>query len=268
MESDQRDRVQLSTGISVPYVTQGDADGLPVLLVHGWAESAGVFDRMLPHLPPGLRVLAYDLRGHGGADKPPVGYDLADASADLCAFLDAVGIESAVLLGSSSGGYLAQELAVRSPRRARALILVGAPRSLHGRPGFADDVDALTDPVDPDWVRQTLTWFPRSSPVPAWYLEDRVSYGVRMPAHAWRASLAGLTAAEPPTARGTIRCATLIIRGADDELISHADHRSLADSIPDSRLLVYPATGHLVVWERPAKVASDVVSFLTRAGAI
>jgi rifampin ADP-ribosylating transferase len=103
---------------------------------------------------------------------------------DVVAFMDAVGISSAVLLGSSSGGYIAQQVAVTSPDRVAGLVLVGSPRSLRGRPPFADEVDQLTDPVDAQWVREFLTWFPRFHQVPQWYLDDRVQDGAAMPARA------------------------------------------------------------------------------------
>jgi len=85
---------------------------------------------------------------------------------DSVAFMDALGISSAVLLGSSSGGYVAQQVAAISPHRVAGLVLVGSPRSLQGRPPFADEVDQLSDPVDEVWVRDSLTWFPRFDPVP------------------------------------------------------------------------------------------------------
>ena len=138
----------LDTGITVPYVTHGAADGATIVLLHGWAESMGVFGRLMPLLPQHLHAFAFDLRGHGGATKPLSGYSLEVMADDVRAFLDAVGVASAVLLGSSSGGYVAQQVAVSTPDRVEGLVLVGSPRSLRSRPSFADDVDALTDPID------------------------------------------------------------------------------------------------------------------------
>ena len=96
--------VDLATGVTVPYVVQGDPSGVPVLLLHPWAESMGCFDRLRPLLPPSLWVLAWDQRGHGRADKPAGGYELSDLAADVVAFLDAFDLAAAVLAGSSSGG--------------------------------------------------------------------------------------------------------------------------------------------------------------------
>jgi pimeloyl-ACP methyl ester carboxylesterase len=141
-----RQTVRLGTGLTVPYVAQGDRSGVPVVLLHAWGESLGSFDRLLPLLPATIHAVAMDQRGHGAADKPADGYTLVDLADDVVAFLDAVGLPSAVLLGSSSGGYLAQQVAVRAPDRVTGLVLVGSPRSLRGRPPFADEVDQLTDP--------------------------------------------------------------------------------------------------------------------------
>jgi rifampin ADP-ribosylating transferase len=203
-----------------------------------------------------------DQRGHGEADKPADGYTLLDLADDVTAFMDAVGLTSAVLLGSSSGGYVAQQVAVGSPDRVSGLVLVGSPRSLRGRPSFADEVDRLTDPVDRVWVKASLEWFPRFHDIPGWYVEDRIDDGVRMPAAVWRRSLSGLCTAVPPTETGPITAPTLIIWGGRDELLSQHDEEALAAAIPGSRLIVYNDTGHLVLWEQPERVASDLTDFV------
>ena len=255
-------RIALATGVSVPYVSAGPAAAAPVVLLHAWGESRRSFDRLLPLLPRTIHAVAMDLRGHGDADKPAAGYTLAEVAADVAAFMDAAGVPSAVLLGSSSGGYIAQQVAVTSPHRVTGLVLVGSPRSLQGRPPFADEIDQLTDPVDAAWVRKTLTWFPRFRQVPQWYIDGRVQDGVRMPSHVWREALAGLVSARPPTDVATIMAPTLIVWGARDELLTSEHQQSLAAAIPASRLIVYEDTGHLVLWEQPERVASDLTAFV------
>ena len=70
---------------------------------------------------------------------------------------------------------------------------------------------ALTDPVDVAWVRQSLSWFPLLHKVPAWFIDDRVDDGTRMPGHVWKSILGGLCSATPPTESGTIDASTLIL---------------------------------------------------------
>ena len=208
-----------------------------------------------------MHAVAVDQRGHGDATKPPVGYSLEDLAADIDALMDAVDISSAVLVGSSSGGYVAQQVAATRPHRVTGLVLLGSPRDLRGRPAFADEVDRLTDPVDPAWVRESLTWFPLFHHVPRWYLEDRVREGARLPAHVWREALHGLLEARPPTDAATITAPTLIVWGDQDGLLTREDEEALSRAIPGSRLVVYEDTGHLVLWEQPERVARSDVTF-------
>jgi pimeloyl-ACP methyl ester carboxylesterase len=218
-------QVRLGTGVKVTYVTRGEGSGVPVLFLHAWGESSGSFDPLTSALPPTIHALAMDQRGHGDSDKPARGYTLTDYAGDATAFLDAMGLPAAVLVGSSSGGYVAQQVAISSPERVRGLVLIGAPRSLRGRPAFADDVDRLTDPIDRAWVEASLAWFPRFHDVPEEYIRARVDDGVRMPARVWRQALAGLTEAPTPTEVGAIHAQTLIIWGERDELLPRAEDR-------------------------------------------
>jgi pimeloyl-ACP methyl ester carboxylesterase len=257
-----RRRAELATGLTLPYVSVGTSGSTPVLLLHAWGESHCSFDRLLPLLPHSVRAIAIDQRGHGDADRPKDGYALADFAGDVVAFMDALGLPSAVLLGSSSGGYVAQQVAVTNPSRVTGLVLVGSPRTLRGRPSFADEVDQLSDPMDAAWVRQSLTWFPRFQPVPESYIEDRVQDGARIPAQVWRETFNGLCNATPPTDTAIISSPTVIIWGDRDELLTREHEEGLAGAIPGSRLVVYQNTGHLVLWEQPEKVARDLATFV------
>jgi pimeloyl-ACP methyl ester carboxylesterase len=107
--------VRLATGVRVPYGEQGDADGVPVVFLHPYADSHRFFELALPYLPAGIHAFLPTQRGHGDADKPPSGYSLDELSGDLAAFLDAVGVGRAVVVGHSSGGYVAQRFALDHP---------------------------------------------------------------------------------------------------------------------------------------------------------
>jgi len=262
---DQRQGVRqfdLATGVALSYLSTGPASGRPVLLLHAWGESRRSFDRLLPLLPVTIHAIAIDQRGHGDSGKPKVGYSLEDFAEDIVAFMDVAGLASAVLVGSSSGGYVAQQVAVTSPQRVAGLVLVGSPRDLQGRLPFADEIDQLSDPMDAAWVRESLTWFPRFHQVPQWYIDDRVRDGVRIPANVWRDTFNGLITARPPTDAGTIAAPTLIIWGDRDEFLTREQEEALAAAIPASRLVMYEGTGHLVLWEQPERVASDLITFV------
>jgi rifampin ADP-ribosylating transferase len=258
------DVVELSTGVRTAYVDR-PGEGPALLLIHGWAEAHGAFDRLIPLLPGRWRLIAPDLRGHGDSDKLATGYELSDYAADLAALLDETGVGRVVVVGSSSGGYVGQQLAVEHPDRLAGLVLVGSPIRLDSRPPFADAVDRLTDPVGADWVRAFNSDLGARG-VGRSYLDDRVDEGLRLPADVWRATLAGLVASTPPTARGDVRCPTLVLVGGSDTLLGDEHITGFREAIPRARVIVYPETGHLVLWERPDLVARDVVEFVRGLG--
>ncbi len=255
-------RLPLSTGIELPYIASGPRQALPVLLLHAWGESRRAFDRLISLLPDTVRAMAMDQRGHGDADVPETGYSLTHFADDIVAFMDAAGLPSSVLLGASSGGYVAQQVAVTYPERVAGLVLIGSPRTLQGRPPFADEIDQLLDPVSESWVRDSLTWFPRFHDVPAAYIEDRIRDGAGLPALVWRETFNGLCAATPPTDAGTITCPTLIVWGDRDALLGREQQEELAGAVPGSHLVAYENTGHLVLWEQPERVARDLTAFV------
>lgn len=256
--------MRLSTGLTTLCTEQG-AGGVPLLLLHAWAESRRAFTPFLSFLPPGVRAVAPDLRGHGDADKPATGYALPDLAEDAVALLDVLDIDAAVLVGASSGGYVAQQVAVAHPGRVAGLVLAGAPRSLQGpRPPFAAALDRLTDPLDPAWVRSFTLGFAREELLTDGLVDLLVEDALKIPAAVWGLSLDGLRLSAVPTDLGPIRAPTLVVSGARDGLVSRDESRRLVEAVAGSRWIEYPDTGHAVLWEQPERLARDVVAFADR----
>ena len=118
--------VDLADGTRLAYVEQGDTNGVPVILLHGYTDSWRSYERVLPHLPQSVRVLAVTQRGHGDSGKPDGEYESRVFARDVANFMDTLGIERAVIVGHSMGATVAQRFAVEYPRRVRALVLEGA----------------------------------------------------------------------------------------------------------------------------------------------
>jgi len=255
--------LHLATGISTAVTEHGPPDGSPpVLLLHAWAGSRRSFAAMLPLLARDARAVAVDLRGHGDADKPATGYDLGTLAADVIAVLDALDMPRAVLVGASSGGYIAQQVAVTAPDRVAGLVLAGAPRDLRGRPPFADELAGISDPVDPVWARRFTALFTDLDRLPSWYVTLMVEDSLRLPTAVWLASFDGLNTARPPTELGIVTAPTLVISGERDGLLARDQTAALVDAIPGARWIEYPDTGHLVLEERPDHLAADVAAFV------
>ena len=106
--------------------------GLPVVLVHGHGVDLRIWDDVVPLLSDaGLRVIRYDVRGHGRSYAPDTGYTWEAYVADLKALVSHVGLEEAAVVGFSMGGGIALSFAQNHPERTAALALVSA-----ALPGF------------------------------------------------------------------------------------------------------------------------------------
>jgi pimeloyl-ACP methyl ester carboxylesterase len=92
------------------------SDGQPVVMLHGLASNARIWELMAPTLlDHGLNPLAYDQRGHGLTDKPDGDYGFETFSHDLAAFVEACNLERPVLAGHSWGAWVALDYAARFP---------------------------------------------------------------------------------------------------------------------------------------------------------
>jgi non-heme chloroperoxidase len=253
-------------GLGLPYVEQGDPAGVPVVLLHAFLDSWRSFERVLPALPRSIRALAVTQRGHGDADKPESGYRVEDFKDDVAGFMDAVGVEAAVVVASSSAGLTAQRLAADHPDRTLGLVFVGAPRSLRDKPAvaeFLDQVRELRDPIDPDFVREFVTGT-ASGAVPPAFLETMIAESLKPPARVWKQTVAGLLDAVPATETAEIDAPTTILWGDRDEFLPRGDQEALAAAIPGSLLVTYKGTSHIVHWEEPERVAADIAALVVR----
>src|SRR5829696_5723245 len=102
----------------------------PVVCLHGITAQHRAFNAAARHLGPSRGLVGVDLRGRGDSGKPDSGYGLGAHAADVVRVLDHLGLESAVLVGHSMGGFVALQTALAFPERVRALVLLdgGWPR--------------------------------------------------------------------------------------------------------------------------------------------
>lgn len=127
--------VDLATGVRLSFAATGEATDRAVVFLPGPTDSWRSYEQVLGHLAPSLWAVAVSPRGHGDSDKPATGYDVADFAADVVAFLDALGIGRAVLVGHSGSCLVAGRVAIDHPDRVAGLVLEASPATLHGDPG-------------------------------------------------------------------------------------------------------------------------------------
>jgi pimeloyl-ACP methyl ester carboxylesterase len=256
--------VQLSTGVTLRYVEQGRQDGPVVVFLHGYTDSHHTWDLNLPSVPRRFHAYALDQRGHGDSSRPACCYTQSDFAADVVAFLDAMGVQRATLVGHSMGSFIAQQVALEYPARVEALVLVGSAPTVAGNAvalGLMEAVNTLTDPVDPAFIRefQAGTFY---RPIPASYLDTLVSESGKLPARVWQAALSGLIAENHASRLGEISVPTLVVSGDQDGFFSVADGQALASAIPNATFVLYAGTGHGIHAEQPHRFGHDLQRFL------
>jgi len=253
----------VGTGLNLHYVAGGRADGEPVVFLHGWPDSWFSFSRVLPELPGSWRSLAVDQRGFGDSDRPESGYAIPELAADVVAFLDALAIQQAVLVGHSFGSFVARHAAIAQPRRVSGLVLIGTgvARGNSVLREVQEALRGLPDPIPRAFAHEFQAGTVHS-PVPAEFFEQLVTESLKLPARLWRLALDSLLAYDDAEQLGQIDAPTLLLWGDQDALFPRSEQDSMLAALPAARLQVYADTGHCPNWERPERVAADVAEFL------
>src|SRR5262245_10958260 len=266
-ETDVEKFLSLSTGVQMEYVEHGPADGIPVVFLHVVTDSWRSFEGVLPLLPPTIRAFAVSQRGHGDSSRPASGYRFTDLSADVLAFMDAMRVPKAVIVGRSMGASVPQRFAVDHPHRVSGVVLMGAFSS-YDHPEFVDFVSSsivpLTDPIAPafarEWQQSTL-----AQPMAPDHFETVVAETVKVPSRVWHEAFDGFVKAGDFTNElGAISIPTLLMWGDRDAYAQRAAQDRLLTAIPRAQLVTYEGFGHALHLEDPVLITNDLVAFVSK----
>ena len=258
--------VSLSTGVRMEYVEQGPRGAAPVIFLHGVTDSWHSFERVLQRLPPTMHAFAVSARGHGDSTRPASGYLYSDMSADLLAFMDAMALPTATIVGHSMGASVAQRFAVDHLNRVSRVVLLGTFATIYKDPGLADfyasAIAPLSDPVSAEFAREwQVSTLGRD--IPSDYLETIVSETLKLPVRVWHATFQGfLSTPDFSNELRAVSVPTLLIWGDRDTYTGRAAQDRLLEVLPDARLIVYEGNGHALHWEDPDRFVNDLVSFV------
>ncbi|HEX8557136.1 MAG TPA: alpha/beta hydrolase [Pyrinomonadaceae bacterium] len=273
--------VDLSTGVRMHYVEKGRNDnrGKVVIFLHGYTDSWRSFERNLPLLSDKFHAYAVDQRGHGDSSKPACCYRAQDFSDDLAAFMDALGVRKATIVGHSMGSLNAHKFAVEHPDRVERLVLVGSATTLVGNPNvvglYNDAVRYMEDPLAPEAWGEFVYAFQASTfagerGAPEEFIRTAVSESLRVPAYVWKQALEEMLAEDHSARLAQITAPTLILFGDRDGIFFPEDQHALDALIPDSTLKLYyrdasgghPGhTGHGLHVEWPQEFVGDLEAF-------
>ncbi|MEY2471259.1 MAG: hypothetical protein QOK28_588 [Actinomycetota bacterium] len=243
-------------GVQIHYDVRGDGAATPALFTHGFASSSHAWGPTVDALSATRRCITWDVRGHGKTDYPTdaAQYSIPLTLGDMEAILDAEGIDRAVLVGHSMGGYLSLEFVTAHPERVSALVLVGTG------PGFRKDEARA------GWNDVCETY--------ATLFETKGFAGLR-PSAELDASVHRDVDGLIRVARGILRqhdagvidnlaniaVPTLIVVGENDKPF-RAGSEYMAAKIADARLVVVPGAPHAPMLTDPDVFLPEVEKFL------
>jgi 3-oxoadipate enol-lactonase len=226
-----------------------DGAGLPVILIHAFANDGALWKPQIEAFSKRFRVVAPDLRGFGGSpatDGKAVSMDLyAD---DVIELMDSLKIERAVIGGISLGGYVALSLALRFPERTSGLVLANT-RAGADNPEWAHFRAALVSEIEKQGAQAVVDNYgdkPFRNDCAA-VIKDYVRKMIlRQSAKGLASGVRGM--AQRPdrlAALGKIRVPTLVISGTEDNYIASAEGEAMHRAIAGSRFIDIPHGGHL-----------------------
>jgi pimeloyl-ACP methyl ester carboxylesterase len=257
-----RHSVTTPDGLSMTYVEAGPAEGMPILLLHGYTDNSRSWSLLAPHLP-GRRLIMLDLRGHGGTDAPACCYGPDSMAHDVAGFMQAMGIDRADVVGHSMGSTTAATLAAFHPERVNRLVLISTAIEV---PAGATDwlwanVPSLPDPIDPD-SQFMLDWYYNPNPVPADFIDRERAESAATARPAWIGVLQALSAMDLGKVAPRITAPTMILWGDQDGFFDADSQELVKAAYPDAEYVAFPGFGHNMFWEVPDKVAAKIMPFL------
>ncbi|WP_276946750.1 3-oxoadipate enol-lactonase [Haematobacter massiliensis] len=259
-----RDGLIEAGGATLYWREDGAPEGAPLVLAHALGLDHTLWDAVVPLLPPELRIIRYDLRGHGRSSVPPAPYGMGALVRDAEGLMDGLGLRDAIFLGLSIGGMVAQGLAVKRFDLVRGLILsntaarIGGPNVWERRMATVRQ-SGLSAVADETMAR----WFSRA------FRDD----GLDLP---WRAKLlatpvegylgccAALAGADFYTTTASLTLPTLAVAGTEDGSTPPDLVRETADLVRGSEFALIRGAGHLPPVDRPAAYAALIATFAAR----
>ena len=243
--------------------------GPPVLVINGLGGSLGMLSDLRDELS-GHQVIKFDAPGTGKSPAPWHIYGInwvADLALDL---LSEVGCDQADVVGYSLGGTVAQQIARVAPERVRRLVLVATGCGWGMVPGSISSALVALIPLryySRTAYKLSARLVAGGAEATAGFLEraiaDRFSSRPSMRGFALQLAAAWLWTSLPWLHQLTVP--TLVVAGADDTLVPPANSEILASRIPNARLVLVDAWGHLLLWDGTSGAGTLIAEFLGAA---
>lgn len=262
-------------GARVHYQEAGDPEEPVIILIHGFLSSTFVWSKVFLEIAAaGYRVIAPDLLGYGYSDKPRnFDYTIESQSRMIARLLERLGINNAILIGSSYGGAIAATIALNEPELVEKLALVGAvsnnepKRYLMMRLVRSPLIGDIVSPLLASSRRLVRARMKRIYDRHKWDLDEYRIDARYIPLRAAATHRAIIRTARNWDANRISRDAhlikhpTLLLWGDKDPDVPLRYGEELQQRIPNARLLVFRDCGHHPQEEYPEAFTEAVLKF-------
>jgi 3-oxoadipate enol-lactonase len=262
--------VRASDGVRLHYEVTGLPGRPAVLMIQGLGADKHGWDMQRYVLAARYRVIAFDNRGAGRSDKPFGIYSLEQMADDAIAVLDAVGVDSAHVVGASMGGAITQIVAVKHPTRVRSITLACTACRNHPwrRELLERWAERATEQGMGAMTREAARWvigprsFRRLLPTFGWL--GPLAMG--RPAHAFVAQVRAILATDETLGAelANVTVPALVLVGNQDILTPRGDSEEIAERLPNAELVVISGAAHGFMVEHAVTFNRVLLGFLAR----
>jgi pimeloyl-ACP methyl ester carboxylesterase len=248
-------------GYRVHYNEAGPEDGETLVLIHGLGGSTLDWAPVMPvYAKAGFHVYAIDLLGFGKTVKPDIEYSILQQAQLVNEFFDSKGIQQADVIGWSMGGWVSLLFTLQHPDRVKRLV-VNDSAGLLFHSDYGPYVFTTYTPDGIDLLFRLLE--PKAKPAPRFVVNDMIR-NMQNNSMVMHRALDSMVAGKDllDGKLGGIHQRTLVIWGADDDLIPVATGRQMAQEIPGADFVVFDACGHLAPARCSRAVSEKTLEFL------
>ena len=253
-------------GIGLHVNVSGMDDAPAIMFANSLGTNLHLWDEVLPHLPDGMRVIRYDMRGHGQSDVPDAPYTMGQLVSDAEAVCDTLNIRDCLFVGLSVGGMVAQGLAIKRPDLIRAMVLSNTAAKIGNASLWKEWIDTIkAEGMAAQADNVMKRWFGRdvygTAAVKPW--RDML---LETPQSGYLGTCAAIAGTDfyPPTSG--LRLPTLGIAGRQDAATPPDLVRETVDLIPGSRFALMQRAGHLPCTDDPKGYADLLNQFIADTG--
>lgn len=252
--------------ITLHYREEGTSDGAPIVFANSLGTDLRLWDKIVPNLPAGLRIIRYDMRGHGQSDCPDAPYSMGTLVKDAEGLLDHLGVKNALFVGLSIGGMVAQGLAIKRLDLIRAMVLSNTAAKI-GQPSmWQDRIEAVRAGGVPALSEAQLDrWFPKS-----FHQTEEFAFWRDMlngtDSQGYMGCAAAIAGTDFYTPTSGLRLPAIAIAGSDDKSTPPDLVRETIDLIPGSAFHLIRRAGHLPCVDQPEAYLKILTDFIDSTG--